>query len=139
MFIFLKIIHMGALMGGAAAMVGNGILMARLMRAKAPPPDIVQDTMRILGMTGAISIALLWLSGLGMIWTMSGIPGPAWAFWIKLVGATIVLVTVAMMTRAAASAQKAGTPPDMARMHRLAQGARFGITLAVIFAVIAFN
>ncbi len=63
MFETMKIVHMFALMGGGAAMIGNGILMAKVMRAGGPPPEMVATTMKTIGIIGLASVVLLWITG----------------------------------------------------------------------------
>ena len=64
MFELMKIIHMLALLGGGAAMIGNGLLLKKVMNSDGPPPEMVSTTMRTLGMVGLASIVLLWITGL---------------------------------------------------------------------------
>ena len=137
MFETLKIIHMLALLGGGAAMIGNGILMKKVMSGEGPPPPMVSSTMQILGMTGLASILLLWITG---GW-MSAQMGYAidWEYGLKLIGAAMVLGSVSPMSIVAARAAKAGGPPNFALTKRLATIARIGLLLAIIFAVTAFN
>lgn len=137
MFETMKIIHMFALMGGGAAMIGNGILMMRVMKSGGPPPDMVAGTMKVLGMTGLASIVLLWLTGIVM--SLGEGYEIGWEYALKLIGAAVVLGAVSMMSMAAARAEKAGTPPDLKRMKMLASVARGGVLVAIIFAVTAFN
>ena len=59
MFELMKIVHFLALMGGGAAMIGNGLLMKKVMQAAGPPPDMVSATMKVIGMIGLVSILLL--------------------------------------------------------------------------------
>lgn len=139
MLIILKIIHMFGLFAGGAAGIGNGLLLKKVMESGGPPPAMVAQTMGIIGKIGFAAIILLWLSGLGMTLMSYDASVLDWTFWVKLAGATAVLVPVSMMTAIAVKAEKSGTPPDLKRMKALSSIARGGVGIAIIFGVIAFN
>jgi len=137
MFSFLMIIHMFSIMGGGASGIGNGILMARVARAGAPPPDYVRATMKTLGRIGLASIILLWLSGISMV-LIGGVAFTTY-FAVKLIGAAAVLGAILTLTAHTAKAQKEGHPPDLALMKKIARVAQVGVVIAIIFAVLAFG
>lgn len=138
MMIFLKLVHMVALFMGGGAVIGNGLLLRQLMANPGPPPAMVRTVMKALGMVGLAAIVLLWLSGLGIAYyKYGGLALGGW-FYAKLVGATIVLVAVVMVTRIGMAAEKTGTPPDLQVMKRLAMIGRAGFALALIGAVVTF-
>lgn len=138
MLAILKIIHFLCLFGGGAAGIANGMLMRRVMKADGPPPEMVPPVMKTLGKIGFASIILLWVTGLLMAGIGHGFGNLSALFWIKLIGATMTLGAVSMMTVLAAKAEGAGTPPPLARMKPLSHVASIGAFLAVIFAVLAF-
>jgi hypothetical protein len=139
MLIVLKIIHMFGLFAGGAAGIGNGLLLKKVIDSKAPPPPMVAQTMGIIGKIGFAAVILLWLSGLGMSALSYEIGALDWTYWVKLLGATLVLVPVSMMTAIALKAERSGTPPDLQSMKRLSSIARAGVGIAIIFGVLAFN
>lgn len=137
MLIALKIVHFFCLFGGGAAMMGNGILMRKVMAAGGPPDPMVADTMKRLGMIGLASIVLLWITGISML--LMGSATPNWPFYIKLISAAVVLVAVVMISMTASKAERAGQPPDFSKMKKLSLYSSAGAALAVVFAVGAFN
>ncbi len=137
MFETMKIIHMVCLFGGGAAMIGNGILMAKVMRAGGPPPAIVGETMKNLGMTGLASVVLLWITGGVMTWQMGAAIDLEFA--LKLIGAAVVLGAVSIISILSARAEKAGTPPPVTTIKKLSRLSQIGVLTAVVFAVLAFN
>ncbi len=139
MFILLKIIHMFSLFAGGAAGIGNGILLKKVIDSKAPPPPLAAQAMGVIGKIGFLAVLLLWISGIGMVATSYQLSTLTWAFWVKLVGATLVLVPVSMMTAHAISSEKAGTPPNLKHLKQLSGIARIGVALAIIFGVVAFT
>ena len=137
MLITLKIIHFFCLFGGGAAMMGNGILMRKVMATGRSPDPMVAETMKRLGMIGLASIVLLWISGIVMLLTSGATPERT--FSAKLLAAVVVLVAVLMISMTAAKAEKANQPPDFSMMKKLSLSSSVGAALAVIFAVVAFN
>jgi hypothetical protein len=138
MLIFLKLIHMAALFLGGGAVIGNGLLLQQLMANPGPPPPMVRSVMKQLSKFGLAAIILLWLSGLGMVYYKYGTFELGNWFYAKLIGATIVLGAVLMLTRVASQAEKAGTPPNFQTMKLLAMTGRLGFALALIGAVVTF-
>lgn len=139
MIIALKLIHMAALFMAGGAVIGNGLLLHQLIANPGPPPPMVRNVMKVLSLTGLAAIVLLWLSGLGMAYGRYGTLAIGNWFYIKLIGATIALVAVLMMTRLGMNAEKSGTPPDLNALKRLAMIGRGGFALALIGAVVAFT
>ena len=139
MMIFLKLVHLSALFLGGGAVIGNGLLLSQLMANPGPPPPMVRSVMKLLSKIGLAAIILLWLSGLGMVYSKYFTFALGNWFYVKLVGATIVLGAVLMLTRVAMQAEKAGTPPDFQTMKRLAMAGRLGFALALIGAVVTFT
>ena len=136
MLIALKIIHFFCLFGGGAAMMGNGILMRKVMAASGPPDPAIADTMKRLGMIGLASIVLLWVTGIAMV--LLGGVAPGWPFYVKLLAAAAVLVAVTMLSATAAKAERSNQAPDFSRLKRWSLVSSLGAALAVVFAVVAF-
>ena len=133
----LKIVHFFCLFGGGAAMMGNGILMRKVMAASGPPDPLIADTMKRLGMIGLASIVLLWGTGIAML-LLGGVT-PGWPFYVKLLAAAAVLAAVIMLSSTAAKAERSNQAPDFARMKMLSLVSSLGAALAVVFAVVAFS
>jgi hypothetical protein len=138
MIILLKIIHMFSLYVGGAAGIGNGLLLSKTLKSGQPPSPVVAQVMGLIGKMGFVAIILLWLSGIGMITLNNAWSTLGWAFWVKLVGASLVLVAASSMTVIAVKAEKAGVPPNPWLIKKFSYLAHVGLPVAVIFAVIAF-
>ncbi len=139
MLILLKIIHMFGLYVGGAAGIGNGLLLTKTLKSGQPPSPVVAQVMGLIGKMGFVAIILLWLSGLGMIAVNNAWSTLDWAFWVKLLGATLVLVAASIMTAMGVKAEKTGVPPDLKKIKAVSKLAHVGLPLAVIFAVVAFS
>lgn len=135
----LKIIHIFSLMAGAAAGTTNFILMTRLLKNPGPPPDMVRELMKTMGKVGPVAVILLWLTGLGMVWAEYHSLTISALFYLKLLGATIALVSILTMARTAMQAEAAGTPPPLPKMKKIAYVVWTGIIVAVVCAVLVFN
>lgn len=139
MIILLKIIHMFSLYVGGAAGIGNGLLLSKTLKSGQPPSPVVAQVMGLIGKMGFVAILLLWISGIGMIVVNNSWSTLGWAFWVKLFGASLVLVAASSMTYLAVKAEKAGTGPNPHAIKKISKLAHVGLPLAVIFAVVAFG
>lgn len=139
MIIFLKLIHFTALLMGGAALIGNGLIVRQLAANPGPPPPMVRSLMGAFGLVGLTAIVLLWLSGLSMVYSIYGTLAIGPWFYAKLVGATAVLAASIMLRMTVLAAQRAGTPPDPARVKALTMLARGGLALALVSAVFQFR
>ena len=139
MYELLKIIHFFCLLAGGAASIGNTVLMLQVERSGGPPPPMVPKAMGIIANMGLGAIILLWITGVLMILTGHNGAAPGALFYIKLLGAATVLGLVIWMTMLRTRAAAAGTPPPMAKMKLLSRIAFAGMSVAIIFAVLAFS
>lgn len=137
----LKIVHLLCLLAGGAAGIGNTILLRHAALSGAPPPPVMAGAMAALGRIGMVAIGLLWISGLWMLWAGIGVPSGAagWAFWFKLLAATVVLGAVSGMAMLRARAEREGGKPDPAKLRPLMMASLGGVVLAVALAVLAFG
>jgi hypothetical protein len=135
----LLFLHFVGLMVGAAPGPANMIIMRQLATATPDQAAALRRIPPVLGTVSAWGIALLWVTGIIMVFTVyGGFTGLPTAFWIKMV--FVVLVTLISGAIHATYAQiRKGNTAAAARLPRL--GPLVGITslLAVLFAVIAFG
>ena len=135
----LVFLHFFGLVLGA----GPGAAQSLIMRRAATGTPDEARTLRGLGpglaIVSAVGIAILWVTGLIMVWTVYGgfgnLPG---AFWIKF--AFVVLLTlIAIYVQMTFAEIRKGNVAAAARLPRLGPAAGVCALLAVLFAVIAFN
>lgn len=139
MLTILKVIHIYALMAGAAASFGNLAIMAQVSRLDGPPPPVVPTIMGILARMGLWGIVLLWVTGPLLAWIEYGTLALGAVFYLKLLAAAAVFGLVMYMAKLRADAMREKRPPDMARMKSLAQITAAAVFVAVVTAVIVFN
>lgn len=139
MFVTLKIIHMFCLFAGGAASIGNMALIKRVAASGTAPTPMVREVMGVLGKMGFWAIVLLWITGLGMISITAGTLAVGWAFYAKLLAATVALGASSFLAWMRKQAAAGGTPPAIARVRTWVLTGLIAVSLAIVFAVIAFN
>ena len=136
MLIVLKVVHLYALILGAMGGMGTGILMSR---ADGPPSAQVVSVLKLFKTFGIVAIVLLWLTGLLLAWIEYGTLALGFAFYVKLVAATVLVGLIFGSASLAAKARGAGVPPDASVMEKLGKASALMSFVAVVCAVIAFN
>lgn len=107
----LKFFHyLGLFLAGGLG-VANGLLAKSHAKSGIAPAAPVQATMMTLARLGLAAIILLWITGLGLQHTIYPGGGLGWAFSMKLIGATILLLTIAYLNFHLTTSAKAGKPP----------------------------
>ena len=113
-----------------------------MRRAAGAPPDAAR-TLRGLGPmlanTSAVGLALMWVTGLVMVWSRWGGPGnlPG-LFWVKAIF-ILTLTAAAIGTHLTYAEIGRGNVAAAARLPKLGPVAGLSAILAVLFAVYAFS
>lgn len=130
---------------GLSIGAGTGIYMAALSAYAAKLQDKAAAKAVMPGPGGAVSgvgvtgLALLLLSGVGMVFIDNVAAQWDWAFRIKMVLVGLIIIHVANMHRLAARAKRETTPQAAFTMKKLAPlGPILGV-LTIIAAVMAFQ
>lgn len=135
----LLFLHFFGLILGA----GPGAAMNVIVRRAAAAPPEQAQALRALGPilanVSAIGIALLWITGVILVWSKwSGPENLPSFFWIKLL--FVVLVTIfAGLTHMTYGQVRRGNAAAAARLAIFGPATGISALLAVLFAVIAFN
>ncbi len=134
----IKIIHLLALMFGAAASFGNlYILMARGPH-DLPSPGFTNQLRYLFRLTALAAIAIIWASGLLLMLIKYGWWIQSFAFDVKITFATVVLLIIAFLNLMAMRTPKnLGSPPSYVPVLHMIAAA--GLVMTVVFAVIAFG
>jgi hypothetical protein len=135
----LLILHFIGLGAGVASSVGNFSLMMTV--AKSPPQDapILMRVQPLLSRAGDIALALLWITGLIMVFTRwGGFGNLPMAFWWKFLFVILLTATTGLIHMTLARVRRG----DTAARARLpifgGVGAGF-LLLIIVFAVVAFD
>lgn len=122
---------------------GPGAAMNVIVRRAATAPPEQAQALRALGPVlanvSAIGIAILWITGLLLVWTKwDGFGNLPSYFWIKLL--FVVLVTIfAGLTHMTYGQVRRGDTAAAARLAIFGPATGVSALLAVLFAVIAFK
>lgn len=134
----LLFLHLVGLMLGAAGGLATAVIMRK---AQAMPPEqakVVRGLGPVLANVSAIGLALMWLTGLILVW--SRWQGPASLpslFWVKAIFIAALTVIVGLIHRTYAEV-RGGNMAAAARLPVLGPLAGVSSLLAVFFAVLAF-
>lgn len=134
----LLILHFFAFGAGMAAAVGNFTILQLIQAAPGDAP-VLGRVPPVLARVGQVGLAVLWITGLIMVWSIYG--GPqllSWAFWAKI-ACVVGLTAVAAYVDLTAKKVRAGDRNAAAMLPlfgRISAGLLF---LVVVFAVLAFH
>ena len=110
--IFLKVFHYISLFLAGGLGIANAMLVKNHQKAEIPPALPVQKTMMTLARLGLIAIVVLWITGIPLTYHIYGSFNLGWAFYSKLLGATVLLGVVVFLNIHLSNRAKHGIPPD---------------------------
>jgi len=137
---FVLFLHFLGLTLGAAGGTAGGLLMRR---AATLPPDQAA-TIRALGPmlanVAAIGLAILWLTGLYLVWgKWGGLENLPTVFWIKLAFVGLLTVATVIIHLIYAQIRKTRNPALGARLAKLGPVSGISLLAAILFAAYAFH
>ena len=134
----IKIIHLLALMFGAAASFGNLYIMMAKGPHDLPAPEFANQLRTLFRFTALGAILVIWISGILLMLINYGWWVQSFAFDVKITFATIVLLIIIFLNLMAMRASKStgGPPSYLPALHTIGAAS---LVLAVIFAVISFG
>jgi hypothetical protein len=134
----IKIIHLLALMFGAAASFGNLYILMASGPHDLPSPGFTNQLRYLFRITALGAIVTLWASGIGLLFIKYGLWEHSFAFDAKIVFAAIILLIIVFLNLLAMRAPKGpGGPPSYVPVLHVIGAV--SLVLAVIFAVAAFG
>ncbi|MCE2517561.1 MAG: hypothetical protein J4F41_06975 [Alphaproteobacteria bacterium] len=128
----LKFFHYLALFLAGGLGVGNSVKAKAHMKAGQPPTPPVQATMMTLARLGLAAIIILWATGIALVYLVYGSFDLGWAFHMKLLGATLLLITIFTLNIHLADSAKKGTPPNPKFMAMVPMVARSSLVLVLL-------
>jgi len=134
----LLILHLLGFGAGFATSVGNFTIMQLIQASPGDAPILTKVPPR-LARVGQVGLAVLWVTGLIMVWSIYG--GPqllSWAFWVKL-ACVVALTGVAIFLDLTLRRVRAGDRAAAANLPLFGRIAGILLLLIVIFAVLAFH
>ena len=139
MIIFIsKFLHLFSLLLAGGGVIGTAVIQSIYKKeGKIPEPHLAKG-FRILAFLSLLAIVIMWVTGIILTLVIYGSFNLGWAFHVKLLGATIILIvslTVNIHLKKSAQNQ---TPPDPNAMRYLASTGRLGFLLALGGAIWTF-
>ena len=111
----------------------------RLVAASPADAPVLGRVPQMLARVGQTGLALLWLTGLIMVWSIYGGPGKLpWEFWVKLllvIGVTVGVVFIDLTLKQV----RAGNQEAAQRLLVYGWVTSTMLILVVVFAVLAFH
>lgn len=130
--IIYKFFHYLALFLAGGLGVANGLLAKNHLKAETPPAPPVQKTMMMLARLGLVAIIILWLTGFALTYEIYGSFDLGWAFHMKLLGASLLLLAISFLNFHLTQSAKNGTPPNPKVMKVIPMIARGSLALVLI-------
>jgi hypothetical protein len=135
----LLFLHFVGLMLGAAGGIASAIVMRRALALPVDEAKVLRGLGPILANVSGIGLALLWATGLILVWSkLGGIASLPQMFWIKAIFILSLTIVVGLIHMTYGEIRK-GNPTAAARLPKLGPMAGISALLAVLFAVLAFN
>ena len=140
MVIFIcKFLHYLALFIAGGAGIGNSVIQSIYQKeGKVPEPHLAR-AFRVLVKLALISIIAIWVTGFIMVYSIYGSFNLGWAFHMKLLGATLLLMGVAYINFHLNNSFKNQLPPNTVLLKRVVSINRLSLVLILSGAILAFN
>lgn len=138
MLAFLLFLHFVGLMLGAAGGMASGILMRRAAGMPPEQAQVVRGQGPLLANVAAAGVALLWITGLIMVFSYWSVDALNWAFWVKQVFVVILTLSTMAIHLTYAEMRRTGNMALGQRLAKLGPVSGASAVLAVLFASIAF-
>jgi len=138
MMLALKIIHLGALMLGSVASLGNLYVIFAKGPHDLPAPGFVNQLRYMFRLSALAAILLLWASGMLMLLIGYGGWVPGFAFSAKIVFASVLLIIIAFLNLMAwrTTAPHKSPPSYVPMLHFIGAPC---LVFSMLFAVLAFG
>ena len=128
----LKFFHYLALFLAGGLGVGNSILAKNHQKAGVPPAPPVQATMMTLAKLGLVAIIILWGTGIALTYQLYGSFNLGWAFHLKLLGASALLLVICFLNIHLSNSAKKGVPPNPKFMNAVPYIARTSLVFVLV-------
>jgi hypothetical protein len=135
----LLFLHFVGLMLGAAGGFASAVLMRRALVLPADEAKVVRALGPLLANVSALGLALLWVSGLLLVWVKwDGFASLPQLFWVKAIFILSLTLVIGLIHMTYGEIRK-GNVAVAARLPKLGPLVGLSSLLAVLFAVLAFH
>ena len=139
MFIFVcKFLHLISLFVAGGGGIGNAVIQSIYKKeGKIPEPHLAKS-FRILAFISLIAVITMWVTGIILVILIYGSFNLGWSFHVKLLGATLILLTGLIMNVHLKKCSQKQIPPNQQVMKYSTSLARLGLVLAIVGAIWTF-
>ena len=139
MFIFVcKFLHLISLFVAGGGGIGNAVIQSIYKKeGKIPEPHLAKS-FRILAFISLIAVITMWVTGIILVILIYGSFNLGWSFHVKLLGATLILLTGLIMNVHLKKCSQKQIPPNQQVMKYSTSLARLGLVLAIAGAIWTF-
>ena len=139
MIVFIcKFLHLISLFIAGGGGIGNAVIQSIYKKeGKIPEPHLAKS-FRILAFISLIAVITMWVTGIILVILIYGSFNLGWSFHVKLLGATLILLTGLIMNVHLKKCSQKQIPPNQQVMKYSASLARLGLVLAIAGAIWTF-
>lgn len=142
LFKLLLVLHFFGLAMGLSVSFSNMVMMSLITNAAGPDKAVLARFPPAMSRVGDIGLSLLWLSGLGMLFTryggFEGLSALGWTLHVKLTAVVILTGLVGYMHSLMRKARN-GDAAAAAQLPKVGRVAFLMAVTAVVFAVVTFG
>lgn len=140
MIVFIcKFLHLISLFIAGGGGIGNAVIQSIYKKeGKIPEPHLAKS-FRILAFISLIAVITMWVTGIILVILIYGSFNLSWSFHVKLLGATLILLTGLLMNVHLKKCSQKQIPPNQQVMKYSASLARLGLVLAIAGAIWTFG
>jgi len=139
MIVFIcKFLHLISLFVAGGGGIGNAVIQSIYKKeGKIPEPHLAKS-FRVLAFISLIAVITMWVTGIILVILIYGSFNLGWSFHVKLLGATLILLTGLLMNLHLKKCSQKQIPPNQQVMKYSASLARLGLVLAIAGAIWTF-
>jgi len=133
-----KFLHLISLFIAGGGGIGNAVIQSIYKKeGKIPEPHLAKS-FRILAFISLIAVITMWVTGVVLAILIYGGFDLGWYFHIKLIGATLILLSVLYVNLHLKKCSQNQIPPNQQLMKYSTSIARLGLILAIAGAIWTF-
>ena len=139
MIVFIcKFLHLISLFIAGGGGIGNAVIQSIYKKeGKIPEPHLAKS-FRVLAFISLIAVIVMWVTGVILVILIYGGFNLGWSFHVKLLGATLILLTSLLINVHLKKCSQNQIPPNQTLMKYSASLARLGLILAIAGAIWTF-
>jgi hypothetical protein len=135
----LLILHFLGLAMGLSVSIGNIVMLNLINKAAPPEKAILGRFPPAISQVGRVGLALLWATGLSMVYTKwNGIGSLPWTFHVKLTAVVLLTMLVAYITSLERRIHRGDTAAAV-QIQTVGKFTTLCALIAIVFAVLTFE